>query len=141
METLDEFIARSRKQAKNYGGYSNTRGYVEEPGFENLYVRFGLRYIEQERRETLDLANLSVWEQMRGTGIFTRLVQRIRKDYPETVIYVESVLNPRFATKLLRMGFINIPEHLGINCYYLMPHMEFYATERARNELPQNRGQ
>jgi hypothetical protein len=93
--TLDEFLSQGEGRPRN--------AYVREPGFEKLYVRIGHRYLQGKRRVTLDIAN--VVAEKPGSGVFTRLVERLNKEYPNVGIFVESVLNTRFHNKLYELGF------------------------------------
>lgn len=106
LPTLDNFISHAQKCAIGMNSY------VREPGFQNLYVRYlKRRYIHTHAayaENVLDLANMNATTP--GSGAFTTLVERLRKDYPEMSLYVENVLNPRFGEKLLRMGFKPVTE-------------------------------
>lgn len=99
--TLDEFITRAR-MAKIRNSW------VTEPGLDSLYVRYGSRYILTQYDNVLDIANITVEENRRGQGVFTNLVTRLRKDYPDVHIYVESVLEIRLGRHLLKMGFLEV---------------------------------
>lgn len=100
MMNLDEFI----REAK---GHRMTRGYLTEPGFLVLYVRHTLRWVNGHYyHPILDLASIEVEE--KGKGTFTRLIERIRRDYPRLPIYVENVLTFRFDRKLESLGFVNV---------------------------------
>lgn len=106
--TLDQFIQRVRK--------TGVRGneWVTEDSFKYLYVRYGNRYIAGYNpgnpkinyfSDVLDIANVEVKKNLRGTGVFTRLVSRLRKTYPGMHIYVECVA-PEFQSLLLRLKFV-----------------------------------
>lgn len=91
LPTLDEFLTLERGNS-----------YVLEPGFKSLYVRVGSRFLNGVRHpRVLDLAVIEA--RRTGKGLFTGLVARLLKQ--GLPIYVESVLTPRFAAKLLEMGF------------------------------------
>jgi hypothetical protein len=111
--TLDEFIAA-------YGTKKYTPNlYVKEKGFRQLYVRMTPRYFRQGLFDpTLDLANFEV--NRPGTGTFTRLVERLRKQYPHITLHVETVFADRFCDGLLRMGFLPA----GHRCFVLFPQKE-----------------
>lgn len=105
--TLDVFISRVR---------GKTRGneWVLESKFQHIYVRYGDRAIADSPqhdpklyRDVLDLANLTVEENHRGTGVFTALVARLRETYPGMHLYVENAV-PEFQPLLLRLGFIEV---------------------------------
>lgn len=103
-ETLDEFITRVR---------CKTRGnaWVIESKFEGLYVRYGDRFIVTDERtyaDVLDLANVTVEEKYRRTGVVTALVIRLRQTYPGMHLYVENA-TPEFGILLLRLGFNYVP--------------------------------
>lgn len=109
MRTLDEFIAEPRTRNE----------YVREKGMRDLYVRIGSRPIITEdasypRARMLDLANITVAEGQRGRGNFTRMIQRLRRDYPTLPLYVECVQLPRFRRKLESMGFKRVG-HAGMD--------------------------
>jgi len=95
--TLDEFLVQGEKAwPKN--------SWVKEPGFTKLYVRLSKRSLEGGLRLMIDLSNLTARHP--GKGTFTRLVARLRAQYPEMGIYVECVLEPRFAVRLVsKLGF------------------------------------
>jgi hypothetical protein len=97
LPTLDEFLPQAGK-----GWPRNS--YVKEPGFSELYVRVSRRFLEGSCHEMIDLARVEAKEP--GSGAFTRLVARLREQYPKSGIYVECVLNPRFSVMLIdRLGF------------------------------------
>ena len=88
--TMDQFLALN----------THSNSYVSEPGFRELYVRKGFRYLDGKRVECVDLARIEAEDP--GAGAFTKLAERLLTKY---TVYVESVLNPRFAKKLLREGW------------------------------------
>lgn len=92
--------------------------YVNEPGFEALYIRKAKRIINGNLIATIDLANITA--ECPGNGAFTRLVDRLCRDYPWHVLYVESVLTHRFAKKLEVMGF-KLQPNTDPPSYYMNP--------------------
>lgn len=102
-------------KAKQRGASSNA--YVRSQGFKSLYVRMGKRYLDGKTHDNvLDIANVTASKP--GNGAFTRLVEELHaRGIP---IYVESVLNDRFALKLPRMGF-TVRDGLQPPCFYLFP--------------------
>lgn len=114
LNTLDGFIEAHVAR----GGLRNSNAFVEEPGFASLYVRMGRRYIRGEMHPcVLDIANVEA--SAPGAGTFSRLVERLLGR--GLTLYVESVLNARFAAKLLRMGFSEVPGLQGAPSFYLIP--------------------
>jgi hypothetical protein len=113
LPTLEKFMADHK--AKQRGASSNS--YVRAQGFRDLYVRMGRRYLAGKTHDcVLDIANVTASKP--GNGAFTRLVDDLHaRGIP---IYVESVLNERFALKLPRMGFT---ARLDVQppCFYLLP--------------------
>ena len=113
MQTLDEFIVGSTTNWPN-------NAWVRERGFESLYVRVARRHLEGEWRVTIDIANVTARKPGRGT--FTKLLQRLKKDYPHLTIFVESALEQRFRNKLVKWGFV---EREGEpHNFYLLPEKE-----------------
>lgn len=112
-QTLDAFITE-RKSAN---------AYVDEPGFDSLYVRMSVRFFNGVRYEdVLDLANITA--ERPGDGAFTRLVERLHTQ--GLTLYVECVTRQRFAKKLLRMGFL--PANSSPDCFYML------AQEKPTND-------
>jgi hypothetical protein len=107
-QTLDQFIERVR----GHSGRGNE--WVSEPQFHCLYVRYGRRHIlgrsigDSSFEDVLDIATVEVEEELRGTGVFTRLVARLRKTYPGMSLFVENAA-PAFCPLLLRLGFVPVP--------------------------------
>ena len=94
--TLNEFIVENK-------GRIGSHAYVEEPGFDVLYVRFSTRLFDREMKRTFDIARVEASE--KGTGAFRGLVSWLRAKMPKVVLFVECVQVPRFAEGLVRMGF------------------------------------
>lgn len=111
--TLLEFIKTNRESR-----YSRN-SWVEEEGFDGLYVRIRYRYINGVKVKCLDIAN--VHATVPGKGCFTKLVKRID---PELCIYVENILDTRFEHKLLKLGFILENRNITPPSYYLEPRKE-----------------
>lgn len=106
---LVEFLEEAKERARLYGFNGNHRAYIQEPGFEALYVRYCTRNVNGVRySNTFDIANVAVEEDIRGTGVFTRFVEKLRREYPSMNLYVENALHPRFQRGLLKMGFIPV---------------------------------
>ena len=96
--TFDELVQRDRCNA-----------WVDEPGFSSLYVRIGPRCIGREchyRRRMIDLANFEVTR--KGRGVFTQFVAKIEKY--QLPIFIENVLDDRFAKFLPRLGFVPVED-------------------------------
>lgn len=95
------------------------RSYVTLPRFKELYVRRGPRFLGGKRvANVLDIARIEARKP--GTGAFTSLATKLlAKGIP---LYVESVLEPRFAKKLLAMGFKM--SETSTNSYYKLPDQE-----------------
>jgi hypothetical protein len=107
---LDEFIVESKNLRQN-------RAHLDEPGFKALYVRLTFRYVAGKMyQRVLDLASIEA--DRKGKGAFTALLNRIRSRYPDLHIYVECVINQRFAQKLEALGFEQVTP-LESPCYFL----------------------
>lgn len=114
LPTLDDFLA------SNMVNLIGQRSYVDEPGFDSLYVRVTKHYLDGKWLATIDIANVTATEP--GKGAFTRLLQRLRSRYPHMTLFVESVQNERLMHKLLRMGFEGRVGEPGN--FYLLPEKE-----------------
>ena len=101
-------------------------GYIDEEGFETLYVRRSCRSLpnlnpadwhdKTIKYNAFDISKVEAIE--KGKGTFKRFVSRIRRDYPALAIYVECVLTDRFKEGLIRMGFTLCA---GVDSCFLLP--------------------
>jgi hypothetical protein len=90
--------------------------YVEEPGFDSLYVRKGPRYLNGTMyNRVVDLASMMAFYP--GRGAMTALITRLHVQGEN--VYVESIFNERLVPKLLRMGFTQRPDAQP-PCLYLL---------------------
>lgn len=92
--------------------------YVKAPGFKQLYVRYGRRYLNGVFiNGVLDLANIEASRP--GKGAFTALATRLlKRGIP---LYVECVMNERFVKKLEDIGFTRIPNDGGAPSFFKLP--------------------
>jgi len=111
--TLDEFI---KKHLITPDFPKNS--YVQELGFRELYVRMTTRYINDERlAPVLDIAKAMASKP--GKGAFTKLLARLREQYPTLHIFAEQVLNDRFALRLEKLGFTKLNPNIHGESYFL----------------------
>lgn len=74
----------------------------------DVYTRAGRDYFYLENESFICLATIKVKDEHQGKGLFTSLlecIQNHRDQLRATHLVVESVANPRLATKLDRLGF------------------------------------
>ena len=112
MQNLKQFLKSNCRNA-----------YISEPGFAHLYVRHGQRYINGKLYQNVfDIANVEV--RNKGKGTFSKFVEKLRNNYPDMILYVECVLNPRFGGRLLQLDFKqhenNMPD-FAPKSYYWIP--------------------
>jgi hypothetical protein len=104
LPTLDQFIQQHIDQRRQH-----SNSHVRKRGFLTLYVRLGPRYI-QGKLVPLVLDIATVVARPPGKRHFTTLVKELQER--GFSLYVESVVNPRFARMLPRLGFVRVtPEH------------------------------
>lgn len=122
-QTLSDFLsAELPRYEDSTARWRPVRAYLKEPGFAVLYVRISMRLVEGVKfLPVFDIANVEAKKKSKGT--FTRLVKRVRKQYPALPIFVESVLTDRFVKKLERMGFENIGPEFAPSLF-LYPNQE-----------------
>jgi len=82
-----------------------------------VYVRKGVHLIDGRLVTTLDLASIDMVAP--GQGHFTRFLEQAKDLNPWDAIYIENVLNPRFAEHLRRSGWSEIPNQ-DAPCFYLL---------------------
>jgi hypothetical protein len=107
-------------------------GYVDEPGFLNLYVRKGRRCVNGVLHEqVIDLAFLVAKHP--GKGLLGRLVRRLAKAYPEHGLFVESVLNKRLPRRLVELGF-EPAKDTNPPCFWMPPRKKQRTRRRSEDE-------
>ena len=130
---LDEFL--EKHLSKLPGHLFPVRAYVEEPGFNSLYVRLSGRLIDDELLfPVFDVASVEVRE--KGQGTFTRRIRQVREKYPNLPIYVESVVNGRFAKYLERIGFEVVNAEQKSPSFLWRAHDQTRGSQRLRSPGP-----
>lgn len=107
--TLEEFVHGDSMFPRNL--------FVRHEEFADLYVRRNSVFVRMSDGNwicdpVIQIANITA--KMPGNGAFTRLVDHIIHDLNRAV-YVENVHNPRFRTKLEKMGFVAVNRDHGPN--------------------------
>lgn len=93
-------------------------GWVSGGGLK-LYARAGYHMIEGKITKCLDLA--SVEAEHPGNGAFTLLIEWVEQTLLPAhggVVFVESIINPRFAEWLQRRGYFPQNQGLGLSNMY-----------------------
>jgi len=96
LPTFDQFMHSPQRNA-----------WVNEVGFEQLYVRKGPYGVHGKLVNTIQIANVTVAD--KGKGVFTKFVNRIQEQYCLPIV-VEQVLQQRFAWHLGRERFLPISD-------------------------------
>lgn len=84
-----------------------------------VYLRITQRYINRRIVKTIDLATINVIEDKQNQGVFRRFLsgmEALAEDL-DRVIYIENVLNPRFAEFFRRRGYTEIDTD-GVPCFW-----------------------
>lgn len=75
-----------------------------------VYVRRGMHVIDEGiTATTLDIANVTVSEPLRGKGLFTQFFKEACRRQPWDGVYIESVLNNRLAEWCRNAGLFEVP--------------------------------
>lgn len=82
-------------------------------GFK-MYVRKSKRYYKDNFIDCFDIASME--SEIKGEGLFTKILVKILNRYPDMNIFVESILNSRLIPFLKRFGFIEY----GNDCMILI---------------------
>lgn len=119
--SLEDFMASDRQNA-----------ILDEPGFENLYVRRGRRLLNGRERSVLDLPNVTATGDDPMAAL--RFFQRAFKTDVDAV-YAENLMNPRLEAALKRAGFEEDKTHISpYKSYFKLtgrkPKPEEIATAR-----------
>lgn len=104
--TLEEFVSQKTHRAIH----------IEHPEFNTLYVRHASHVLNDKIVETFDIANVCATTP--GSGAFKRLIEHLTLLKIGKPLYVESVMNKRFADWLVKNDFTPCGYGLGYDCYY-----------------------
>jgi hypothetical protein len=92
-----------------------------------VYVRKGRHILQGGKiRVTLDIANVTVEEDKRGKGIFSKFLEQAHEMNPWDATYVECVHNQDLAVFLLKSGWMMVDPSLtvGANSFFLMKNWD-----------------
>ena len=94
-----ELLATSNKK---YNGWLYFPEY-----YLNIYLRITKRYINGTFHNSIDLATISVDEDCRNQGHFTRFLNHVEQvaDKSGRIVYIESIVNKQFKKFLLKSGY------------------------------------
>jgi hypothetical protein len=115
--TLDEFMDNGLRRLRD--SRAPSRKHVTHPGFLFLYLRL-------RDGPVLDVANVTVHQDDRGRGLFTKTLRHLKYKYPEVSIRVEGVIQERFQRHLVRLGFEPSTEP----CNFFLPAQKDLPTLR-----------
>lgn len=112
MTELHSFVELASKLTRPYTKWCMV-------GNVHIYLRARSRIIEQARVKVLDIGSVEVIAEKRGQGEFTKILDELERINPFPVLYIENVLNQRFADFFERRGYVrdvHFPDDL---CFYL----------------------
>lgn len=93
-----------------------------------VYVRKGRHILQAggKIRVTLDIANVTVEEDKRGKGIFSKFLEQAHEMNSWDATYVECVHNQDLAVFLLKSGWMMVEPSLvvGANSFFLMKNWD-----------------
>ena len=118
-QTVEEFLS---SDLRNF--------WLRKPGTPiRVYVRRGIRLLDGQRLNVLDLASIQVDSGKEGKGVFTRwlpgAISAARSGGVQGV-FIENVMSKRFAAFFDRNGFVRLPRSYSeaAPCFYLKFDME-----------------
>ena len=103
----------------------------------HYYVRKGHHALNHKLWYCLDVAGVEVKEDHRGAGIFTRWLSQLEKYFLAQddfeAIYIECVVEPRFAEFFRKRGYSEQKIALSTNTEFIFPN--FYILRSWKNKL------
>ena len=70
----------------------------------NFYIRVTKRCLDGDVKDTIDLANITIHSHSKG--LFTEFLEKLENEYPDRIIFVESITDGRFMRFFKRKGYI-----------------------------------
>lgn len=83
-----------------------------------IYIRTSNRIIENKKERTIDIATIEVDEKYQSRGILTKFLDEIENNFPNNIIFIESVVNPKLYTHLIKKRNYKELDYLP-HCLYL----------------------
>ena len=99
---------------------SLSRSWINEK-YIHIYIRRSKRFINGEFHDCLDLASVTVDENMRGKSIFSKFLFKFEKEAKKMnrVVYLENVLEERLQNYLLNVrNYNSLNSHFGVTSFY-----------------------
>ena len=89
-----------------------------EDDLAKAYVRCGIRFLNEEKIRTLEIASFEVIEEKnQGCGIFSKFLQSAIENNPFDYVYVENVFEERFANFFRKKNWVEIKRG-EIPCFF-----------------------
>jgi len=82
-----------------------------------VYVRKGYHAVGDKMFTTLDIANISIEEKGKGTGM--QLIWWLHQQNPFQVTFIESLLNRRLYERLKKDGWLDVPNSYPPSVYLI----------------------
>lgn len=84
-----------------------------------VYVRKGSHIVEGKTNKFLDIANIQIEVQSKGT--YTLMLSKIMQRFPTQNIFVESIMDERFLNFHTKQGFkVQYVNNDSTNCVYIL---------------------
>ena len=80
------------------------------PNF-SIYIRRSYHMVNKKMYKFLDLASISLSEEIQGKGIFTEFLNILLEKYPNINVYIESIQNPAVRHICKKFGFKDVDEY------------------------------
>jgi hypothetical protein len=109
MTELDKFL-RFAKDAKY-----NFASWIGRGDDVSAYLRASCRFINGKKMSSLEIANVTVVEQ--GKGTFTKFLEEVESKCPYEIVFIENVFQERFQKFFIRRGY-EFVLHSEPACYY-----------------------
>lgn len=103
IEQLKDFLVAT---SKNH--YIHNRVWLQDDKME-VYVRAARHFIDNKSQDSLDIANIRVFEE--GKGTFKNFLAEAVSLNPFDVVYIENIHNPRLVEYLEREGWRRVQKY------------------------------
>lgn len=91
--------------------------YVTSGRSISVYTRKGVHLVNNKKTMTLDIGSICIGRGRKGQGLGMATVNLMHEMNPFEATYIESILNNRFKDRLIKEGWLIVPDSCPTSVY------------------------
>lgn len=115
---MDELLLKLEEMLNKYNGTFGINEWVYTEKFQ-IYIRVTKHLINENVFPTIDISNVSVYEEYQRQGIFKAILNTVENlaQQHQKIVYVESIQSEHLEAFLARQGYTFFGSHYCPNAY------------------------